>query len=128
MMDDTRHELIAVCGLDCGGCDIRRVPTDPGAARRIVTWFQQMGWLKPGEGVDEIVERGMYCMGCRGSREVHWSPTCWILRCCVDDRRLSFCAECTEFPCRRLRTWADESKRYEQAMARLRRMWLAAQP
>jgi hypothetical protein len=127
-VDENMQELIAACGLDCGACDIRRVPTDPGAARRIVTWFQQMGWLKPHEGVDEIIERGMYCTGCRGSREVHWSPTCWILRCCVNDRRLAFCAECDAFPCQRLMTWAEESKRYAQALARLWRMRGAAQP
>ncbi len=127
-MDDPSRDMIAVCGMDCGACDIRLVPSDPGAARRIVAWFRQMGWLKPGEGVDEIVERGMYCQGCRGSREVHWSPTCWILRCCVDERGLAFCSDCDSFTCRRLRSWAQENERYQQALARLRRRWLNAHP
>ena len=45
--------MIAVCGLDCGGCDIRLVPTDAQAAERVVAWFHEMAWLQAGEGVAE---------------------------------------------------------------------------
>ncbi len=79
-MGETKKGMIAVCGLDCGGCDIRRVPNDPEAAQRVVTWFKQKGWLKEDEGVHEVIERSMYCMGCRGDRLIHWSPECWILK------------------------------------------------
>jgi hypothetical protein len=64
---------IAACGLDCGTCDIRLAPTDSQAARRLVAWFQEMGWLEEQEGIAEAVERGMYCKGCRGDRSTHWS-------------------------------------------------------
>ncbi len=46
-------QMMAVCGLDCGTCDIRLVPTDPEAAQRVVAWFHEMGWLEEGEGVAE---------------------------------------------------------------------------
>jgi hypothetical protein len=127
-MDERTPDMVAACGLDCGVCDIRLVRTDPGSARRIVAWFRLMGWLQPEEGLDELVARDMYCHGCRGRRDVHWSPNCWILRCCVDDKQLASCAECGSFPCRRLRAWAQETERHQQALARLRRRWLAAHP
>jgi hypothetical protein len=38
-MEDPMMASLAACGLDCGGCDIRRVLFDPAAAERIVAWF-----------------------------------------------------------------------------------------
>jgi len=115
-------EMIAVCGLDCGGCDIRRAPADPDAAQRVVAWFRQMGWLEEDEGIAEVIERRMYCQGCRGDRSVHWSADCWILKCCVDDKRLEYCYECDTFPCGELVEWAQQNANYTQALDRLRQM------
>jgi hypothetical protein len=121
-MKETSKQMIAVCGLDCDSCDIRRVPTDPEAAQRVVAWFKEMGWLEEDEGVSEVIQRSMYCTGCRGDRSVHWSPDCWILKCCVDDKGLAFCYECDAFPCERLNDWAGESVRYTRALNRLKHM------
>ncbi|RLC64516.1 MAG: hypothetical protein DRI48_07585 [Chloroflexi bacterium] len=115
-------KLIAVCGLDCTTCDVRRAPTDAQAAGRVVAWFREMGWLAEDEGMAQVVQRSMYCQGCRGDRQVHWSPDCPILRCCVDERGLTFCYQCDEFPCRRLDERAGQSERYAQALDRLQRM------
>lgn len=55
------EELIAVCGLDCGPCDIRKILTwshDPDKAQRIVEWFHREGWLKEDEGIDEVIDKG----------------------------------------------------------------------
>jgi len=113
---------IAVCGLECGACDIRRVPFDAEAAQRVVAWFRQMGWLAQDEGVPEILERSMYCKGCHGDRSVHWSADCAILACCVDERGLEFCSECETFPCARLTERARDNARYAQALERLSQM------
>jgi len=121
-VEETTNQMIAVCGLDCENCDIRKVPTDAEAAQRIVAWFKEMGWLKESEGVAEVIERAMYCRGCRGDRSVHWSADCWILQCCVDDKGLAFCYECEVFPCGQLSEWAKENTSYTQALARLRQM------
>lgn len=118
----SRKEMIAVCGLDCGYCDIRRAPTDPEAAERIVAWFRKEGWLKENEGINEVVKRSMYCKGCRGDRSVHWSPDCWILKCCVDEKGHEFCFECSTFPCERLMERAEKSDHYDQALGRLKQM------
>jgi len=117
-----QSETIGVCGIDCGDCDIRKVPDDPEAAQRIVAWFQQMKWIEPGEGVADVIDRSMYCKGCRGDRSVHWSADCWILKCCVDDKGLQFCYQCDGFPCEPLSDRANESTRYDQALNRLQRM------
>ncbi len=114
--------MIAVCGLDCGGCDIRLLPTDADAARRVIAWFKQMGWLAEDEGIAEVIERRMYCQGCRGDRSVHWSADCWILNCCVDDRQLESCHECDVFPCQRLAEWSQQNPGYTEALSRLQRM------
>ena len=77
---------LAACGLDCGPCEIRLAPEDEAAARVVVDWFRSQGWLAEGEGMAQVLERKMYCTGCLGSRETHWSADCWILHCCVDER------------------------------------------
>jgi hypothetical protein len=110
---------MAVCGLDCGPCDIRLAPTDRGAAGALVAWFRQMGWLSPSEGMAEVIDRAMYCCGCHGDRSIHWSADCWILRCCVDEKGLAHCHECDQFPCDRLEAWAATSPRYTAALKRL---------
>ncbi len=122
-MDD---RMIGACGLDCGSCKIRLAPTDPLAAEAIVKWFRRQGWLSDGEGIAEVIERKMYCTGCLGDRDTHWSADCWILQCCVDRRGHRHCSECEAFPCARLVDWAEQDERYRAALARLREMRAAS--
>jgi hypothetical protein len=112
--------MMAACGLDCGSCEIRLAPTDPVAAKAMVAWFKRQGWLKDGEGMAQVMERKMYCTGCLGSRDTHWSSDCWILACCVDGKGLSSCAECESFPCDRLDERAKTDDGYAEGLARLR--------
>lgn len=115
--------MMAVCGLDCAVCEIRRAPDDPEATRSVVAWFHEMGWLEQGEGIADVIERGMYCKGCRGDRSIHWSPECPILICCVDEKGLEHCAQCEEFVCARLEAFAnDGSPRHKEAVERLRQI------
>lgn len=114
--------MIAVCGLDCGGCEIRLAPTNADAAHSVIAWFKQMGWLAEDEGLAEVIERRMYCQGCRGDRSLHWSADCWILKCCVDDRNLVSCHECDAFPCEKLGAWSRQNTSYTEALSRLQRM------
>jgi len=122
VLKSKKREMIAVCGLDCGSCEIRRAPSEPDAAQRLVAWFKKEGWLKEDEGINEVIERRMYCMGCRGDRSLHWSSDCWILKCCVDDKGHEFCYECVSFPCERLSEWAKQNDDYNQALQRLKKM------
>lgn len=109
-----KNGMIAVCGIDCSSeCDIWKVPADLEAARRVAARFNEKGWglLVPGT---------VLCSGCRGNRSVHWYADCWILRCCVDEKRLAFCYEFDSFPCDRLTDWAKQSSRYSRALERVR--------
>ena len=67
-----------------------------------------------------VLEREMYCHGCLETRDVHWSPDCWILQCCVDQRDLENCAWCPDFSCERLEQWAKQNQGYTEALERLR--------
>jgi hypothetical protein len=107
--------VIAACGLDCTECDIRLAAEDPEIARRTADWFGAE------LGIDLSLE-DVRCEGCKGDRAKHWSPDCWILQCCVDDRGLEFCCECEDFPCQNLKEWAQGSERYSHALQRLERM------
>jgi len=78
-------------------------------------------WLKKERGIDLKVE-DVRCFGCKGDRSRHWSPDCWILKCCFDEKGLEFCYQCEDFPCERLEEWAEGSERYMEALNRLREM------
>lgn len=122
------EDWIAACGLDCEPCAIRRLPFDEKAAAECLKWFRDMGWLTSDEGRNAAIDRGMYCTGCRGSRSTHWSvgedgrASCFILRCCVDEKTLAHCSECEGFPCAQLTEWSKQKQDYAAAFARLRSM------
>lgn len=116
-------DMMAVCGLDCGTCDIRRAPEDPDAAQSVVDWFRKRGWLEEDEGIAQVIEREMYCTGCRGDRVVHWAPDCPLLICCVDEKHLEHCAQCDEFVCEKLQAFAtDGHAHHREAVERLKRI------
>ena len=115
-------EMMAACGLDCEECSLRRLPFDQEAARVSLDWFRQQGWLQEGEGLAQALERKLYCQGCHGDRDIHWSPDCWILQCAVDQRGLKHCHRCVDFPCQRLVEWAVQNDGYAQALARLKQL------
>ncbi|MBN2556430.1 MAG: DUF3795 domain-containing protein [Anaerolineales bacterium] len=114
-----RMDWMAACGLDCSECDIRRAGIDPAAADRVLIWFRHAGWLEEGEGIDVLQPRLPLCSGCHGSLETHWSPDCWILKCCVEEHGFHTCAECNQFPCDRLTAWSQERPSYAVALERL---------
>ncbi|PIP13881.1 MAG: hypothetical protein COT45_01030 [bacterium (Candidatus Stahlbacteria) CG08_land_8_20_14_0_20_40_26] len=109
------NQMIAVCGLDCNGCDILQAPNNPEIAQQIVDWFKK-------ERDTEVKIKDIRCSGCKGDRTKHWSPDCWIFKCCVDKKRLEFCCECVDFPCEKFNEWAKGSKKYGEALNRLKGM------
>jgi hypothetical protein len=112
--------MITPCGLDCSQCAIRQIPIDAKQAKEVIVWFKDMGWLKQEEGIKEAIEKKMYCKGCRSDRtDVHWTPDCFILECCIDKKGLEFCYECNEFPCKRLLEWSEQGSRYKNALKNL---------
>ena len=120
------EKMIAVCGLDCGACDIYKASHgDVEAAQNLAGWWKGMGWLKEDEGAEEVLARGPHCLGCRGDRSKHWSAECSLLACCVDQKGLTSCHECDGFVCERLEEWVQnpppgQGAKYQEALDRLR--------
>ena len=107
------NQLIAVCGLNCNECDIFKATNNPVIAQEIVDWLKK-------ERDTEAKIEDIRCLGCKGDRTKHWSPDCWILKCCVDKKGLGFCYQCADFPCEKLDQWAKGSKGYKEALNRLK--------
>jgi putative nucleotidyltransferase with HDIG domain len=107
--------VIAACGLICDECDIHRATSDARVAEDMAAWFREEQSLT-------VAAEEIRCEGCKGDRQRHWSPDCWMLKCCVDQRGLEFCYLCPDFPCQRLLEWSLNSPRYASALERLKKM------
>ena len=104
---------IAVCGLMCDSCEMKEATTNKEVAQMMADWFK--------ENRNEIIPlEDFRCDGCHGSRELHWSPDCWILLCCVDEKGNDNCSQCVTFPCEKLEEWAAQNDRYTEALERLK--------
>jgi len=108
-------DSLAVCGLDCTACDIYQAARDPTVAEKLTEDFRKSG--HPDARPDWF-----QCQGCRGDRSKHWSSSCDILQCCVDDRNLQVCVQCEEFPCEKLEKWTAKGEKYQNALNRLKSM------
>jgi len=107
--------MIGACGLICDECSIFQASNNPKIAQQIVDWLKS-------EMNIEVRKEDIRCSGCKGNRAEHWSPDCWILKCCVDDKGLEYCSQCEVFPCEKLVERSKESERYKDALNRLRNM------
>jgi hypothetical protein len=112
---DEANQMIAACGIECFKCDILQASNDPKMAQYIADWFKK-------ERNEVVKLEDIRCAGCKSDRTKHWSPDCWILKCCADDKGLEFCNECNEFPCAKLVEWSKTDKGYAAALNRLKEM------
>ncbi len=94
--------------------------SDSETAEKVRDWFIDEGFITEDKSVEEFIDDGPYCLGCHGDRMNHWSPACWILRCCVDEKGLNDCGVCTDFPCDNLVKWSTENDSYSIALERLK--------
>ncbi len=114
---------IAICGLDCSKCDIYLIDEDEKIATGILKWFKQNGWRPESTTVQDFMQEGKICKGCRGDREdKHWSANCEILICCSDERNLESCHECSEFICKKLEEWRKKSEKHEPGIEILKKL------
>jgi len=106
-MEKSRNYYLTPCGLDCAKCSIH-----------LRTEEELDHWRKHNVDLEKI-----RCDGCRSDRKgSHWSPDCIILQCCVYDKGLEFCAQCSDFPCPALQEWARGYDHHAKAVARLKQM------
>lgn len=107
------YEIMGACGIICDGCDILLAAEDEKIAKTTARWF------KENLNIDIAPEK-FRCDGCHGDRNNHWSPECFILKCCIDEKGLENCSQCDEFPCEALKEWAAQNARYTEALNRLK--------
>ena len=117
-----KESRLAACGLECHNCSIYLADSDKDVAKEVMEWFMEMGWLNEEADVKDFMSDGPYCLGCHGDRDNHWSPDCWILQCCVDEKDLDNCSECDEFPCESLEKWAESDEGYSKGLERLKEL------
>ena len=106
-----KHDLVAPCGDYCGGCgQYNRLIV--GTARQMREFADLYGFEFRSEGVFDFKEfmRGLEwfienakCPGCRQGGGPPW----YEVRKCCTERGLRICFECKEFPCSKIKNYAD---------------------
>jgi len=106
MLEEKDRKLVGACGLNCAACNIYQA-----YAKKDVEAQKRIAKSLFGENTDIEPEK-ITCDGCHGRLDVHWSPDCKILQC-AQEKELTACSQCSEFPCQNLK--AFYSKGYEKA-------------
>ena len=113
-------KMLSVCGLTCDSCPLYNLPYDKKAAEDVYQWFLSEGWYTKEQRVSDILENGDYCKGCRSDRtDIHWSPDCYLLKCCIDEKHLNNCSECGDFPCDEYEQWVKQGSHHRKAYENL---------
>jgi hypothetical protein len=107
---ETGFELAAPCGLYCGNCEIYRAFRDDDFDS-LAEYARQMNIP-----VDRV-----RCEGCRSEATMFWCPECRI-RTCTEEKEISFCFECVDFPCVGLIEFEDEAPHHSTCVGNLERM------
>ena len=90
-------QMTAPCGLDCWNCPVYLATNDEGLKTKIAQ--------KRGIPVEQVS-----CQGCRAENGVipflNMTEPCSVYRC-AESNGVSFCCECSDFPCDHLHPFAD---------------------
>jgi len=94
---ENRKKLVAPCGLDCGICELYLSRKD-----------EQLKNALMAKGIPEEV---LPCDGCRAAE-----GACPVIdkKCatfeCTHEKGISFCSQCSDFPCMKLAPAADKAE------------------
>jgi len=82
-----------------------------------------------------IAPCGLYCGECSGFQDglcegclsrkglcLKYTKICNIYSCCVDERKLSFCSECKDFPCKKFTKFFNTPVWYNEVTDNLKRI------
>ena len=108
----TKERTMAACGLYCSICPVYLAPDYPDLAQILVEDFKGK-W-------ENVKVEDFHCAGCWGEDHEMWSPDCEIRTCCAKEKHLTFCYECPELPCQKLKNSVKKGKKYEDALERLK--------
>ncbi|MBN2362964.1 DUF3795 domain-containing protein [candidate division WOR-3 bacterium] len=100
-------ERLGICGLDCMNCSIH-LRTD-----------EELEYWK---SINVDTEK-IGCDGCRSDRtKCHWSGDCELLNCCFYGKKLDFCGECGDFPCKKVVNWISGMAHHKAAVENMMKM------
>ncbi|MBD3190198.1 MAG: DUF3795 domain-containing protein [Candidatus Heimdallarchaeota archaeon] len=109
---------IAVCGLECDKCDIYLMNEDEEIAEKMLRWFKKKSWRPESFTIEELMQEGPFCLGCRGDPEKHWSADCYALKC-AKEKNIDSCHKCEDFVC----DWYDgATRKYAEGIERLKKI------
>jgi hypothetical protein len=92
----TRSDMVAICGTDCGICEMSICKDDP----KLLAYFISKGYPK----------EKLPCPGCRavkGLCPVLGEPCATYA--CAQEKKVEYCFQCAEFPCAKLNPAADRA-------------------
>jgi hypothetical protein len=100
-MDDKgkeeKRKLVGICGIYCGTCPKYLAPRIPDEA------YLRQSSMETGYSVDEI-----QCDGCLSDRVYRDCVDCRHgFRRCAQEKNVTWCFQCGDFPCQRLRGFLD---------------------
>jgi hypothetical protein len=97
----SRDWRVSVCGLNCASCDIYNASHGDEKLRKEIR-----DWFKDKRGEHFTLEQ-IRCEGCRCLPELNWSGDC-PMQICARKRGLTYCFECSVFPCGHLEKFATD--------------------
>lgn len=111
---------MAACGIDCNECELYKAEFDVKAAKALVEWFRDCGWIEQNDNAEAVMKKAPFCKGCWNKTGVHWSDgNCSLLVCC-EEKQLNHCGECNDFPCKNYTEFANDGlENHKKAMEHL---------
>lgn len=90
---------IGFCGYDCSQCAARSENNDT-RQKLVEAWHKVFGH-------ENYTAENVFCVGCR--KEGHHADSSCEVRPCALEKQVDSCAECAEFPCRKISTLVCDS-------------------
>ena len=112
---------LAACGIDCSICAQYKVTVehDLNAAESLLEWFKGQGWIGKNEGGEAVMKKAPLCKGCWNiTEDCFWKCGCGSkdFRICCNEKQISHCGECNDFPCEQYKKWVDWHESHKKAM------------
>lgn len=115
---------MAACGIDCGECASYKVTMnqDLEAAKLIVEWYRNQGWIEQDEEAKAVLKKNPLCMGCWDStEECFFKCGCYMKKCCIE-KKIDHCGKCNDFPCKHYMEFASGHEVHKKAMSNILQM------
>ena len=101
--DIAMYEMTAYCGLDCSECKAFRATQENDSERKKELAKQWTGELEV-----EFKPEDINCNGCKSDIISGWCRKICKIRPCAEDRKVTTCAHCNDYPCGKLKEFLSK--------------------